>query len=75
MDERYFQILREDMKAGFEGGHERLDSLNGRTRQNEQDIAVLKDRDQLTTDKTARWGAVGAILTGAGAALAAWWRG
>lgn len=49
------------MDDGFNGVHSRLDALNGRTRENEQDIAVLKDRG----GSAARWGA------GASAALVA----
>lgn len=36
--------VRTDLREGFDGVHDRLDALNGRTRQNEQDIAVLRDR-------------------------------
>jgi hypothetical protein len=49
---------------------QRLDTLNGRTRTNEQDIAVLKDRDQQST-KTHAYiaGALAAFLTAAAEAL------
>lgn len=37
-----FQEWMRLLRADIQGIHERLDVLNGRTRQNEQDIAVLK---------------------------------
>ena len=57
--ERWMELLRNDIH----GVHERLDTLNGRTRRAEQDIAVLKDRG--THDVIAR------VVAGIGAALAA----
>lgn len=46
-----------------DGLDERLDLLNGRTRKNENDIAVLKDRSDEGKRAGAKWGA------GAGAAI------
>ena len=45
MNDDLFQRLRDDMKTGFSGIHERLDQLNGRVRDTETDVAVLKDRN------------------------------
>lgn len=53
-------VLREDIK----GVHDRLDDLNGRTRKAEEQIAVLKDRSSNTSDTTARWTAILAIVGG-----------
>lgn len=57
------EIQREEFTAWMElirgdihGVHERLDALNGRTRANEQDIAVLKERSPATKGEAARWG-------------------
>ncbi len=41
-----------------------LKDLNGRTRVNEQDIAVLRDRGVRRADPTARW--TGAVAIAAG---------
>lgn len=46
--------------GGFQGVHERLDGLNGRTRAVETKVAVLEDRG--VRDPTARWGAGVGIL-------------
>ena len=58
--ERWMQALQ----RGFDGVHSRLDILNGRTRANEKDIAVLSDRSS-----EARKG--GFIAGGVGAAIVA----
>lgn len=47
----HINLLRGDIR----GVHDRLDDLNGRTRQTEQDIAVLQDRDVRAKDPAARW--------------------
>lgn len=48
---RWMELLRDDIH----GVHDRLDRLNGRTRENEQAIAVLQDRGVRATDAGARW--------------------
>ena len=53
-----FQLILDQVQDGFAGIHSRLDTINGRTRQNEQDIAVLKDRGNRNT---AAWGGGTAI--------------
>ena len=61
-------ILHDTIRDGFQGVHDRLDLINGRLRQTEQDVAVLHDRS--SRDSTARVGAgVSAIM----AALSAFW--
>lgn len=65
MDEYLQQLLSErhdTMMTAITGIHERLDVLNGRTRQNEKHIAVLHDRQRLL------WGG----LAAAGTAVMAW---
>ena len=49
--------LKDILEAGFQGTHARLDALNGRTRQNELDLAILKDRAE-------RGGWLGALTGG-----------
>lgn len=50
--EGWMRLIREDIR----GTHDRLDELNGRTRVNEQNIAILQDRNlQATKDPMARW--------------------
>ena len=58
--EGWMRLIREDIR----GTHDRLDELNGRTRVNENQIAILNDRSsQATKDPTARWtGVVGSAL-------------
>lgn len=49
------------IREGVDGINERLDNLNGRTRKNETDIAVLKDRQsdsrQAGVSAGRNWGA------------------
>lgn len=65
----YMALIREDI-AGL---GTRLDTLNGRTRDNEQDIAVLKDR--AGHGLAAAWGGgIVGVIVGAAEALR-WWFG
>lgn len=71
-------IHLEYLREGVDGINARLDGLNGRTRQNEQDIAVLKDRSEdnriaAAAAKTsgAKWGA-GIAAFGSAVATALW---
>jgi len=78
--EGWMKLLREDVQ----GVHARLDLLNGRTRGNEKDIAVLQSKtedlesktDDLeasqTRDPWARWTSFGAAVGAAGAGVYAW---
>ena len=67
--EGWMQLIREDIR----GVHSRLDTINGRVRNTETEIAVLKDRGtEKTKDPAARWGAAGAIVAGALTALYQW---
>ena len=64
-----FNRLYDAIKDGFKGTHERLDDLNGRTRVNETEIAVLKATQAPGTpfqkSKTAAYGVGGgAVLLG-----------
>ena len=56
-EERHDQVM-----AGIAGIHIRLDSLNGRTRLNEQDIAVLKERNP--GKQGGIWGSIGGFISG-----------
>lgn len=58
--DRLYDLLRD----GFEGVHDRLDQLNGRTRTVENKVAVLEDRGVRSKDQTARWGAAVIGTTG-----------
>lgn len=65
MDEHWQQLhaeRHEMLMTAITGIHERLDTLNGRTRINEKHIAVLHDRQKLL------WGG----LAAAGTAVLAW---
>ena len=48
---------------GLKAIHERLDKLNGRTRQIEIDHAVLADRAR--SSATISWSSIGAVVVGA----------
>lgn len=77
VDREELKMWIEDLKCGIQGVHERLDTLNGRTRRSEMDIAVLQDRSELSNKRASRAAYAG---TGAGASLIAafelfkWWR-
>ena len=59
--EQWMNLLLGEVK----GTNERLDMLNGRTRKNEQDIAILYDRSlQSSKDPTARWTGLSGIIAG-----------
>ena len=63
--EMWINSLRDDIKSGFAGTWSRQDHTNGRLREAEQDIAVLKDRADQTTKAVS-----GATSKGAGAGAA-----
>ena len=44
MTDELVKLLHQDMKDGFQHVCDRLDEMNGRVREAEQDVAVLKDR-------------------------------
>jgi hypothetical protein len=50
--------LTEAMAAGFSGVHSRLDSLNGRTRTNENNIVRIQERLK-QTQKPSHWPKIG----------------
>ena len=58
------EAMEHRLLAAVRGVHERLDLLNGRTRQVETSVAVLHDRSERDSARAASWGA------GAGAAIA-----
>jgi pyrimidine operon attenuation protein/uracil phosphoribosyltransferase len=62
--------IRQDIKDGIEGVHERLDELNSRTRKAENQIAVLEDRGH--RDTTARAQGLGGMVASAAALLWQW---
>jgi|TARA_R110000824_G_scaffold105785_5_gene250235 hypothetical protein len=57
-DERHQQVM-----AAVISIHDRLDQLNGRTRESEQKIAVLHDRS--TRANALSWSSIGAVIAGA----------
>ena len=58
LDERHAALMQ-----GLKSIHERLDQLNGRTRQIEIDYAVLSDRAKRSA--TISWSSIGAVVVGA----------
>lgn len=58
LDERHAALMQ-----GLKAIHERLDKLNGRTRQIEIDHAVLADRAKRSA--TISWSSIGAVVVGA----------
>ncbi len=52
----YIRVVRADLQTGFTSINDRLDKLNGRTRENEKAIAILLDRSN--TIETAQSTAV-----------------
>ena len=57
LDERHAAVM-----DSLKGIHQRLDLLNGRTRQIEIDHAVLADRAKRSA--TISWSSIGAVLVG-----------
>ena len=57
LEERHNQIM-----AAIISIHDRLNLLNGRTRQSEIDIAVLRDRGNRAN--ILSWSSVGAVIAG-----------
>ena len=61
MDDFQFQTLQK----GIDGIHDRLDRMNGRVSESEQEIAVLKDRSDRAEKQGGLFGAIGGgIVTG-----------
>jgi|TARA_R110000850_G_scaffold177498_2_gene303325 hypothetical protein len=56
-DERHSQVM-----AAVIAIHHRLDQLNGRTRETEQQVAVLADRS--SRSNALSWSSMGAVLAG-----------
>ena len=54
--------LEARMREGFKGINDRLDALNGRTRKNENAIAILEDRSPGRVGMMAGGAASGAIV-------------
>lgn len=63
MDDQLLDERHDALMAGLKAIHERLDRLNGRTRQIEIDYAVLADRAKRSA--TISWSSIGAVLIGA----------
>lgn len=68
-----FQVWMELLRRDIQGVHDRLDTLNGRTREVEQDVAVLKDRG--TRDSAARATGLSGVAASALALLWQWLKG
>jgi hypothetical protein len=61
MDDFQFQTLQK----GLDGIHARLDRMNGRVSESEQEIAVLKDRSDRAEKQGGMFGAIGGgLVTG-----------
>jgi len=60
--ERIEDRLSKLMQEGFDGVHHRLDTLNGRTRQCESELAVLKDRSPGRSASVAGGAVSGAVI-------------
>lgn len=61
MDDFQFQTLQ----RGLDGINERLDRMNGRVSESEQELAVLKDRSDRAEKQGGLFGAIGGgIVTG-----------
>ena len=56
-DERHSQVMSAVIAI-----HHRLDQLNGRTRETEQQVAVLSDRS--SRSNALSWSSMGAVLAG-----------
>ena len=67
IDREDFNRLEDRIADGFKQINERLDTLNGRTRKNESDIAVLNERSGGTW-----FGAVAGGFAGGFTAVGAW---
>lgn len=66
--------LDQAMAQGFTGIHDRLDMLNGRTRLNENAIAVLQERSEVAKETKRNWdGLIGGGVVAVIAALMEWW--
>jgi hypothetical protein len=57
-DERHKQVM-----SAIHGIRDRLDQLNGRTRETEQAVAVLADRS--SRSNALSWSSIGAVIAGA----------
>lgn len=63
MDDQLLDERHSALMSSLKGIHERLDKLNGRTRQIEIDHAVLADRAKRSA--TISWSSIGAVVAGA----------
>lgn len=63
------------IRAAVDGVNKRLDDLNGRTRENEEDIAVLKDRSADAKKSGGIAGTIGGFLGGVLSGMASQWLG
>lgn len=70
--QRELDRIYERMDRGFVDLNERLDALNGRTRVNETDIAVLKDRSSSGVAAACGGGVAGAIVAAVEAMRLLW---
>jgi hypothetical protein len=62
MDPRELDRLYQRMDTGFNQVNERLDIVNGRTRTNEIDIGILKDRAGAGKAAVAGGGVAGLVM-------------
>jgi tetrahydromethanopterin S-methyltransferase subunit G len=59
--DRWMQVLRDDIQ----GVHDRLDTINGRVRTTEQDVAVLHERTGGHGTAAAVGGGIAGVIYGA----------
>lgn len=73
-----FEWWMEKLSSDVRGVNDRLDELNGRTRNVEVKVAVLEDRGvqavQAAKDPAARYTGVGAAIAAAGALIWKWFQ-
>jgi hypothetical protein len=67
--------LKDTMQAGFASLHIRFDNLNGRVREAEQEIAILKDRSNREKTTASKWGSVSGALGGLVGGFFSGWMG
>jgi hypothetical protein len=61
--ERLHRERHDQIMAAVIAIHHRLDRLNGRTRETEQQVAILADRSSRTN--VLSWSSLGAVIAGA----------
>lgn len=70
---QWIEAIRDDIREGFRGTHERQDHTNGRLRKAETDIAILNDRAEqaakAAADAAAKASGAASRAAGSGAVV------